>query len=392
MDIFNYVKKNTLRFADDPFNDVDGLVLSQLVYTKFEAALPALSEAGDMPGVCASSDHTSSACASSGRASAGRFRIKDFYMAEYFPEMFNDGLTDKENREFFTTICASPRFRDLVIKYIVSKTDQENEMQFAAFTFEIDDKTEYVAFRGTDGSLFGWKEDMKLSFLDEIPAQRKAVEYLNKFFGTGGPSGDKYIHIGGHSKGGNLAIYSASFSDPDMHERMLTVRSYEGPGFRDNVAIKIEESIKRDELDVAKYVTQGSIVGMMLQPDQTGLKVVKAKAIGWFQHASYAWQIDDSSGCDFLYTEMAYTGEYNGRTIHGWLEQVPDEDRAAFTDAVFDILFLNGIKTVNDLKKINFTKLGKMIDSYSNMKAENKQVLKNVVGALAKTAIVKVIP
>ena len=65
--------------------------------------------------------------------------------------------------------------------------------------------TRIWAFRGTDSSLAGWFEDIQLAYSEATPSQLYAQAYLERAarrFGGG-------LYLGGHSKGGALALYAA---------------------------------------------------------------------------------------------------------------------------------------------------------------------------------------
>ena len=83
-------------------------------------------------------------------------------------------------------------------------------------TIIMPDNTIYISYRGTDTSLVGWKEDFNMSFMKDIPAQKEALDYLNKI-------GEKYrdkLIVGGHSKGGNVSIYASMKCKSKIKRRM----------------------------------------------------------------------------------------------------------------------------------------------------------------------------
>ena len=101
-------------------------------------------------------------------------RIADLYKAEYFDSIFDDVRDAKSNRKLLNAICCSPRYRDIKVNYYIDNVDAELEKQFSATTFILPDGTAYIAFRGTDSTIVGWKEDFNMSFQDSVPAQRGA--------------------------------------------------------------------------------------------------------------------------------------------------------------------------------------------------------------------------
>lgn len=367
MNIIDYVKKVNETFAEKSFNNVDSLILSQLFYSRFEDMLRLIGVDSVHPG----------------------FVIRDFYLREYFPLLFSDGITDENNEILLTVAAASPRYRNIPIKYIQADLDADSEKQFAAATFEIDDATEFVCFRGTDGSLLGWKEDFNLSFMDKIPSHSDAVEYINRHFGEGGESAGKRFYVAGHSKGGNLAMYGALMSDPSIHERIIKVYSFEGPGFREDVTDRLRAIAERDGILLDKLVPQGSLIGMIMET-ASDVKVVESDAIGVRQHAAFSWQLE---GDDFSYRDrLSYSGAWNNRVLRRWLENEEDEVRRDFVDTMFCIFEDNNIDSINMMKGLNPARTAGFIESYSKLPPDTKKMLLDVFGELAKASVASVPP
>ncbi len=85
----------------------------------------------------------------------------------------------ENNIKLLTALSDCPRYSGIELLCYVSHFDAKNEVQFAAVTFRLDSNTYYVAFRGTDNTLVGWKEDFNMSFTCPVPAQGEAVRYLD---------------------------------------------------------------------------------------------------------------------------------------------------------------------------------------------------------------------
>ena len=361
MNIIDYVKNKNATFKAAPFNNVDALLFCQVFYAKVEVQIR---DGAVVPG-------------------PEGVPLKEFYRAEYFPQMFGDGMTDHENELLFTAMCASPRFRDVRIKNIETDLDEESEKQFAAATFVLDDRTEFVAFRGTDGSMLGCKEDFNMAFMDEVPSQKAAAAYLNRYYGPDGQGQDKRIYVGGHSKGGTLAVYGSLKAGPAVRARLITVFSLEGPGFRDEVFQRLRAIEEAEGIRVIKIVPQASLVGMLMET-QGKVLVVEAKAFGPMQHSAFTWQIE---GDDFRYTELSNAGDFNKRVLHRWLERVSDEERALFVDRLFDLLFDNDIRSVSDIRRIGPSKVREVLESFSGMDEGSRQTMQNVLLQLGASAV-----
>lgn len=356
MNIIEYVKAMYATFDESPFNPVDSLVLSQIFYAEMEN-IKAL-----QTGSCR-------------KAPA----IRDFFRTEHFDKMFCNVVNAEKTLELIAFAAANPRFCDIRVKNIVSENDLGQEKQFAAATFVIDKHTEYVCFRGTDETLVGWKEDFNMTFMDQIPSQREAVKYLEKYHKKG-----RKCYIGGHSKGGNLAVYAAVMSDAAVHRDIIEVFSHDGPGFRDDVLSELSRIAERDKIKINKQVPKSSVVGMLLQ-SQEEYKVIKSKGAGIMQHSAFLWEIE---GNDFIYeNDISFGGEYVDRTLHELLERASDDQRQIFINAIFSILVDNEITTLNDLRAMDLKKTKKIIGSYKGLDDEGKTAIGHMLKSLAGAAV-----
>lgn len=114
--------------------------------------------------------------------------------------------------DFIKIIPQVSRYQDVKLKKYISVLDEDKGSQFAAITIELPDNKLFISFRGTDRTILGWKEDFEMAFLDMIPSQQMAVDYLKHAYDDVIEEkrilGFKYsqkvaqLYIGGHSKGG----------------------------------------------------------------------------------------------------------------------------------------------------------------------------------------------
>ena len=179
--IIDYIKEyKNITFAKEPMSDVDSLVLCQLAYLKFDGIVP---------------DATKRRKAIS---------VQEIAAHENYENLYGDTRYEKDNRALFENIIKSKRYRRLKVNYYMNIIVNEWETQFCAVTFFLDDGTPYIAFRGTDETIVGWKEDFNMSFLSPVPGQNYSLHYLTHV----ASKLRKPFYVGGHSKGGNLAIYA----------------------------------------------------------------------------------------------------------------------------------------------------------------------------------------
>ncbi|MBM6991604.1 MAG: DUF2974 domain-containing protein [Mobilibacterium timonense] len=371
--IIDYVRETNETFSQSPFNPVDSLVLSQLSYARLERVKDELDL--QKTGVF-------------GRSPAPR--VKDFFRGEFFRRVFDDDISDESNLELFAFAAASPRFRDLQILNIEAEMDRDIEAQFGAMTFVLDDTTDYIAFRGTDGNLLGWKEDFNMSFMEEVPSQGMAVDYINRFFGEKDRRGRRRrVIIGGHSKGGNMAIYGGLKCDGGIHSRIIQIFSHDGPGFRSDVLEKLQEIQDRDNIYVRKLVPKASIIGMLMS-DTGDYEVVDCQGVGIMQHYAFAWAVE---GMDFVYCDgLSQAGEFNDRTIRDWLTSATYEERENFTETLYGLLVNNGINTLTDLKNLTPGKIVTIVASLGSVDEESRKNFFRIFRSLASASLRQLAP
>ena len=163
--------------------------------------------------------------------------------------------------------------------------------QFAAMTFDLPDGSSYIAFRGTDATIVGWKEDFNMAFQYPVPSQAEAADYLNE----AARHCRGKLYVGGHSKGGNLAVYAAANCRPDVSARLARVFSHDGPGFLEQALQS--EAFRQVLPKIEKTLPQSSMIGMLLE-HQENYKIVKSSSISIWQHNPFSWEIN---GDDFSY-------------------------------------------------------------------------------------------
>lgn len=349
--IISYVEGCLDAFKSRSITSVDSLVLSQLSYIHFDRALPHFS----LP-----------------------VRVGDLFKAEYFEGLFGGIRVPELNRALFTAAAASPRFRDIQIFSHVSHLDCELEKQFSATCFLLPDLGVYVAFRGTDGTLVGWKEDFNMAYRFPVPAQQEGAEWLRKC--AEDAVGD--IRVGGHSKGGNIAVYAAMKCLPELSHRIKAVYSHDGPGFKSEVIGSAEFKAVAPIID--KTLPQSSLIGMLLQ-NQERYTVVKSDRFWIYQHDPFSWQTE---GCDFVYEDNVTGGaEYLNSTLRDWLEQLPDDRRKMFVDTVFDVIQSTGAETFSQIAKNPRKYLPMLYEAEKRLDPECRHAAVETARGLASLAV-----
>ena len=239
-------------------------------------------------------------------------------------------------------MAESVRFGSIILSGYTERLDLEQQEQFAAYTALLDDGSVFVCFRGTDDTLVGWKEDLNMALENETPGQKSAVEYL--FSVAENISGP--IRLGGHSKGGNLAVYAAAKSPARIRRRVYRVYNNDGPGFtKEFIESEGYADIKGRTV---KLVPQDSVVGMILYNDDN-YTVIKSARSGIDQHNSYLWQV---VGKRFLrMNNISAKTQILNATLNKWLEGKDIETRKELFEAVYEIMTVANAKTLTDFSR-----------------------------------------
>ncbi len=304
--IIEYVKEYGDRTWEEfPMNDVDSLVLCQLAYLKFDGLVPSVWE---------------------NKASV---TLKEIYLHEDYEKLYADERYEKVNRALFEAALRSRRYAKLRLNCYVNIIEKEWETQFSAITYLLGEGTLYVAYRGTDETIIGWKEDFNMAFLDPVPGQAYSVKYLNMVTGKLRSP----LYLGGHSKGGNLAVYAAMKCLPSVKTRIRKIYSMDGPGFRPEVL----ESCRYEEIadKVVKILPHSSVVGMLFEKD-IHYKTVESKTLGLAQHNPFTWVVKEGQFVDAgdIYESRRFMDE----AINEWILSLDEHQVRTFVDTFYQVI------------------------------------------------------
>lgn len=344
--VLDYIDwRGDLSFIQSPFNEIDNLILSRVSYLPFDKIIE--------------KDET--------------VTIHDLYKRFQKLDKTTIRMLQVEDADLFPAIAKSKRFGDLFIKNYVNNRDLEQEKQFSAITIIIPDGTAYVAYRGTDNTLIGWKEDFNMSFMTSVPAQKDAQKYLNETAKhlTGN------LRVGGHSKGGNLAIYASAFCDKDVQDRIIEVYNNDGPGFFEEI---IEtENYQRILPKIHTYIPQTSIFGRMLNHEEK-FTVVESVETGVYQHSLYSWQLVGTKFIDMK--KVTKESEFIDKTLKTWLKTVDAEQRKKFWFTLYEIVTSTNAETVAELNDNWFVNYKKIFASYKNLDEESREIINQTLKVL----------
>ena len=305
--------RGDLTLAADGWNAIDALAMATLCYTDFpDAGLP-----------------------------GARWSVRE--LATMLPPAPADNAHAVQREALLRRMAATNRFGGLMLRDFVNEVDTARSMQFSAVTADCPDGSTLVAFRGTDSTLVGWKEDFMMTFETPVPAQIAAAAYLQRAAASAaGP-----LRVTGHSKGGNLAVYAAMNMPETAQARIESIYSFDGPGL-DDASIQ-SERYARIRSRIFSFLPQASIVGLLLayHPDY---RVVKSTAMGGIsQHDTFTWQVE---GPRFVEAEQVNRGsEAIDQALHEWLRECAPDQRRVFVNTLFDILQSTNAVQLSDMRR-----------------------------------------
>ena len=313
--IMDYLKwRGDLSFSQDPPNSVDALIFSALVYIRYGARVE-------------SDPHTP-------------ITLKEAAEDFFAYEDHDIRIRVKNDLDLLHLAASTVRFGSTKVCMYRDELIPEQDTQFAALTFLLDDGSAFLAFRGTDYSLVGWKEDFNMSFQQTVPAQRLAVQYTRDV-------ALEYmmpLRLGGHSKGGNVAVFAAARSSPMIQQRILDVYNNDGPGFTDY--LMGDPGYIAMVPRIHTYVPQSSVIGMLLEHEEP-YTVVKSKTVSLLQHDLYTWEL---LGRSFVTVEeMTADSQFLNATIKNWFAEMSNQERNQLVDVMFTLLGTGGVDNALDI-------------------------------------------
>lgn len=352
--VLDYVKEyGGYSFWEKPMTEVDSLVLCQLSYLKFDGLVP---EAGE-----------DQRCVT----------LKSLAEHPDFDRMFADVRFEKVNRALVGAMLVGRRFSSLKLNGYVNVVDKKRETQFSAVTYILEDGTVYVAFRGTDESIVGWKESFNMAFRSPVPSQEYAVIYLNAVAGKL----HRPFYVGGHSKGGNLAVYSAMNCLPHIRDRIIRIYNMDGPGFRPEVLQNCGYETVAGR--VVKILPHSSLVGMLFEWDMR-FQVVESKTFGLAQHDAYTWLVE---GENLVRAgDVCERSKRMDHTLNRWILSLDERQIQIFVNTLYQVV---AASQADDL--IEFTaewkrSINGMLSALRGIDKETMKILKEVVKTLFESA------
>ncbi len=356
--MIDYLKTYGSRsFHEEPLNEVDSLILCQFSYLKFDNMVPGASE--DKRSVY----------------------ISDLQKHADFEKLFKNTMFARSNRRLFDTMLSSRRFCELRMNSYINIVETERQIQFSAITFTLEDGTVYVAFRGTDESLVGWKEDLNMAFLDPIPGQEYSVKYLN----TVAKKMNRPFYVGGHSKGGNLAVYASMNCAKTVQDRIIKIYNMDGPSFRPQVLEKYHYEAIKDR--TVKIIPHSSLVGMLFEQTMD-YRVVKSRALGLMQHDPYSWRVRYGRFVDI--NQVLEGQRIMDDTLNEWILSRNEQEIRVFVDTLYQVLCSTRKDNLIDFSADLMNSIGSILSAIKEVDEETKKMISTTIKDLVHLTQVRV--
>ena len=351
-DYLDYIAYDSI--YDRPFKELDVLALTELTYLPFDRIVPQ----GDTTNI--------------------EVRLSD---AVELVDRTTDFIVTDQHLQLVDVLATSKRFKNIKLLNYVDEYDPDVQKQFAAMTYRLTMDVYLVVFRGTDDTLIGWKEDFHMTYMDHVPAQRRAASYLQNVMKEF-PKG--HFLVAGHSKGGNLATYACSYLPDQLSEQVHAIYCYDAPGL--NKSIIKTEGYQRIAHLIYRFVPQGSIVGMMLEVPEPST-IVKSRAFGGFaQHDAFTWMVEKDGFVTLDQTSP--DSQQMDQTLKQWVQEVPDSQLKKFFDTFFGLFLDAGVTSINDLMNLkNFSKIKDIFQNTQDLDPTEREMLERLAKQLIDTRV-----
>lgn len=361
MDLLGYVEAyGNFSFQEKPINEVDSLLFSTLCYENLDHVLlhpMTLKKASDI--------------------------FFELYDIETLKKRIS--LT-KRSYELLKEMAKWPRYQNLVLSGFVNEVDETRNVQFSVMMFQYEKQWKYIAFRGTDDTLVGWKEDFLMCCSDAVLSQKKAADYLDFVLREEGFFERTFqripLYVGGHSKGGNLAMYAAAFCSNKTKKRIVRVDNFDGPGFDER--IWKQEGMQKICEKIHAYIPTSSVFGRLFMHEEA-TKILETTQIGLMQHDPFSWKIEDDH---FEYACVISEGSEKAlTTLNDVLMNMDMSSRSGLIEKTFKLIYDCNIHTLGDIKTIGPAQIFQAVQGLRDLDDASRKVLLQIVKAILEVTL-----
>ena len=348
--IMDYISwRGDLSFEQSQFNEVDNLILACFSYVNLDGISAVTKQKG-----------------------IGLKKLtKEFMKLHTMKELEADKSFIRLAPFMMMEMAKSVRFGKCVVRNYVNDIVTEAEQQFAAMEIVLEDGTSYVSFRGTDDTIIGWKEDFNLS-TGVVPAQKRAIEYLQKI----SEHTDGMLRVGGHSKGGNLAIYG-SVMCKSAHEKILEIYSNDGPGF----SREFQELPETKEMmpKIIRIIPEYSIIGTLLEHEKEPV-IVASSSKGLLQHDAFSWEVQGSALV--RRDSLNKTALRFIEILHKWIDGMDTEQKRLLIEDLFATLQASGYENLSEVQSGGLKSLAAMVKRVEKFAPESRGMMQELLTAI----------
>lgn len=349
--IIDYIQwRGDLTFAQSPFNEVDNLILSCFAYVNLDK----------IENVQNGSEMTIA-------------DISDIFFAVHTQEELQaDKSFVRRAPYLMRSMAASSRFGGCIVRNYINEIITEEEQQFSAMEILLEDGTSYVSFRGTDDTIVGWKEDFNMTN-GTVPAQLRAAEYLNEV----GKMSERMMRVGGHSKGGNLAIYASAKCRPTVREHVMEIYTNDGPGFPRNFFN--EDEMAKVLPRMIRIIPEFSVFGTILEQEKDPIIIVSdEKSI--LQHDGFSWAV---AGPAFVRAdELNKRAVGFNKILHKWIDDMDIPQRNSLINELFSVIEAAGVETISQLQEGGVKSFTAMIKALEKITPDSRHIIQELFAAL----------
>lgn len=334
-------------FTDFKFNDVDALILGMLSYTKFKGIVP--SEIKEYI-------YLEEAC----YKYLNKYSEKDFKNEDWmFPETY----------KLIKMLETSKRFYHSKLYHMASKIDSNG--QFGALTIRLTNKVTYISYEGTDSTIVGWKDDFDVSYIFPTYSQELAKKYFDETLNAF----DSKIYVGGHSKGGNLAMYAYMYGKKSYKKHVITVYNLDGPGFIDSV---VDGPLYKEMSNkLVMFIPKDSVIGLIM--GHLKYQVVNSSNSGILEHDGFSWECFGGKLIPSTLSTKSIRFEQN---LHAYLDDMSNDEKKMFVETLFDIFNKAGITDLLQLKNLTVSKVVSLLKDFNGVPAQTKTDLIGIIKLL----------
>lgn len=359
--IIDYILwRGDITFDKDPFNYVDSLIFSELSYVNFDQVLD-----------------EEMTISSAYEKYLKHNKLKDV-LSEF--SFINNTVI------LLALMAQTKRYQNLLLTNYKSIFNYEKEEQFCAINIILPNDIIYVSFRGTDDTILGWKEDFNMTYMMEIPSQRDAVTYLNNSYtlytsknGIFSLFKKPKLILGGHSKGGNLAVYSAVKADKKIKAYIEAIHNFDGPGFH-------QEFLDSDDYQEIKhkilnFKPKGSLFGNLLKQDSKTI-IVNTIVSSLMQHSGLNWQVRGKKLC--VIDELEENATKLSEKIDELLDTLDFNEREVLWNSLFKVLNDSNITMIDDLTSVKVSNIISGLKTLSEIDSKNRKILIDFLTMMVK--------